>query len=186
MRLAPAGRRHMPEICELMTASSLLQRYGVTRRVARAGLEEALSARDTMIVALDGGEVIGLAWAILTRALDRAAYLRLLLVAEGRHSSGVGTALLGEAERRARVAGCRHMVLVTATNRRARAFYARQDYRYVGKLPGFARPGIAEAIYVKSWKGKRHTAEPQEGVDVSTVFSRVRSAHTPAEKGGAG
>jgi ribosomal protein S18 acetylase RimI-like enzyme len=40
--------------------------------------------------------------------------------------------------------------LVTAKNRRARAFYRRQGYRQVGNLPGFVRPAIDETLYLKN------------------------------------
>ena len=129
----------------------MLQRYGVTRHRAWDSLVEGLRARDLLLVALDGTDVIGLAWVITTRALDRAAYLRLLLVAEGRQSHGVGSALLEDAERRVSVLGSRHMVLlVTTTNRRARSLYTAQGYRHVGDLPGFVRPRIGESLYMKT------------------------------------
>lgn len=135
-----------------MTASPLLQRYAVTLVRARSSLLEALKERDQLVVALDGGDPLGLAWVITTRALDRAAYLRLLLVAEGQQSRGLGAALLADAERRARASGCRHLVLlVTTANWRARTFYARHGYRHVGNLPGFVRPGTGESLYVKSF-----------------------------------
>ena len=151
MRIASATKAHVPGLVRLMTGSPLLSRYGVTRRGARTTLLEGLRERDTLLVALEGGQILGLAWAIATRALDRAAYLRLLLVAEGEQSRGIGAALLGEVERRMRVSGSRHLVLlVTTTNRRGRAFYARQGYRHVGDLPHFARPAIGESLYAKS------------------------------------
>ena len=135
-----------------MTASPLLQRYAVTLVRARSSLLEALRERDQLVVALDGGDPLGLAWVITTRALDRAAYLRLLLVAEGQQSRGLGAALLADAERRARASGCRHLVLlVTTANRRARTFYDRHGYRHVGNLPGFVRPRVGESLYVKSF-----------------------------------
>jgi GNAT superfamily N-acetyltransferase len=152
MRIVPADRTHLVGLVELMSRSPLLRRYGVTSPRARASLAEALKERDVVLVALEAGETLGLAWVITTRALDRAAYLRLLLVAEGEQSHGVGGALLAEAERMARASGCRHLVLlVTTTNRRARAFYARQGYEHVGNLPGFVHPAIGESLYVKSW-----------------------------------
>ena len=43
-------------------------------------------------------------------------------------------------------------MLVTKTNRRARAFYERHGYGRVGDLPGFVRPEIAETLYLKSWR----------------------------------
>ena len=152
MRIASATAAHVAAIAALMAASPLLRRYEVTARDARASMRDALRAGDVLLVALDGHTVVGLAWSIRTRALDRAAYLRLLLVGEGLQSRGVGAALLARTERAARAAGCRHMVLlVTATNRRGRGFYARNGYRHVAHLPGFVRPGIAESLYVKNW-----------------------------------
>jgi GNAT superfamily N-acetyltransferase len=152
MRITRASTAHVPALALLMTASPLLQRYGVTLVGARSSLLEALRARDQLALALEGGEPVGLAWVITTRALDRSAYLRLLLVAGGEQSRGVGAALLADAERRARASGCRHLVLlVTTANRRARTFYARHGYRHVGNLPGFVRPRIGESLYVKSF-----------------------------------
>jgi ribosomal protein S18 acetylase RimI-like enzyme len=152
MRLTRASTAHVPALARLMTASPLLKRYGVTFPRSRSSLLEALRNRDQLVVALESGEPLGLAWVITTRALDRAAYLRLLLVAEGQQSRGLGAALLVDAERRARASGCRHLVLlVTTANRRARIFYARHGYRHVGNLPGFVRPEIGESLYVKSF-----------------------------------
>jgi ribosomal protein S18 acetylase RimI-like enzyme len=150
MRIARATRAHLAEMTQLMARSPLLRRYGVTRHRAHASLSEGLRERDLLLVALEGPDVIGLAWIITTRVLDRAAYLRLLLVAEGTQSRGVGAALLENGERRAHRLGSRHMVLlVTTTNRRARTFYRRQGYRYVGALSGFVRPRLGESLYVK-------------------------------------
>jgi GNAT superfamily N-acetyltransferase len=151
MRIVPATEAHVAAMTELMARSPLLRRYGVTRHSAHASLGEGLKERDLILVALEGREVVGLAWVITTRALDRAAYLRLLLVAEGDQSRGVGAALLADAERRVKRLESRHMVLlVTTANRRARSFYTRQGYRYIGGLPGFVRPRIGESLYVKT------------------------------------
>lgn len=151
MRIVPATKSHLAALTQLMARSPLLRRYGVTRHGASASLGEALRQRDVVLVALEGEQVVGLVWMVATRALDRAAYLRLLVVAEGEQSHGVGATLLEYAERKVRKIGCRHTVLlVTTTNRRARSFYRRHGYRYVGGLPGFVRPGIGESLYVKT------------------------------------
>jgi ribosomal protein S18 acetylase RimI-like enzyme len=152
MSIGLATARDVAALVALMTASPLLRRYGVTSRGARASIIDARKGGDILLVAREQGEIAGLAWIVLTRALDRAAYLRLLLVAERRQSRGVGGALLEEGERYARKRGCRHMLLlVTATNRGARAFYRRHGYRYVGRLPEFVRHGIDESLYVKTF-----------------------------------
>ncbi len=151
MRISSADERDVGALATLMTASPLLHRYRVTARGARAALGEGLRKGDMLLIAREKGEITGLAWVIVSRALDRSAYLRLLLVAEGKQSSGTGAALLATAERRARASRCRHMVLlVTSDNWRARSFYARQGYRRVGDLPSFVRPRIGETLYEKS------------------------------------
>jgi GNAT superfamily N-acetyltransferase len=153
MRIIRASRKHIGAIASLMVASPLLQRYGVTARGARKGLGRGLRQRETLLVALDGNAVVGLAWFIKTAALDRATYLQLLLVAETHQSRGLGALLIARGEREARASGSRHMLmLVTKTNRRARAFYERHGYAHVGDLPGFVRPEIDETLYLKSWR----------------------------------
>ena len=153
IRIVRATTPHIAGMASLMTGSPLLHHYRVTARGAKASLAEAMRERDLLLVAVDRKTVVGLAWVILTRALDRSAYLRLLLVAEGRQSRGVGAALLTRVEREARASHCRHVVLlVTKANRRARSFYEREGYAHVGDLPGFVRAGIAESLYLKSWR----------------------------------
>ena len=153
MRIVHATLQHVPPLARLMAASPLLRRYRVTERGARRNLLSALRARDILLTAVEGDAVVGLAWLVPTRALDRAAYLRLLLVANAHQSRGVGAALLARGERLSREARCRHVVmLVTKTNRRARSFYERHGYTHVGDLGGYVRAGIAESLYVKSWR----------------------------------
>jgi ribosomal protein S18 acetylase RimI-like enzyme len=153
IRIVRASQKHIGPIANLMVASPLLQRYGATARSGRASLAKGLRRRDTIYIAVDGTVVVGLAWFIKTPAFDRALYLQLLLVAESHQSRGVGARLLARGEREARAAGCRHMVfLVTKSNRRARAFYERHGYEYVGDLPGFVRAEIDETLYLKSWR----------------------------------
>lgn len=152
-KIVRARTEHIAAMAALMAASPLLRRYKVTRAGARASLAEGHRNRDILLAAVDARAVVGFAWLLYTRALDRSAYLRLLLVAEGRQSSGLGAALLARGERESRKRGARHLVfLVTKTNRRARSFYEDLGYRHVGDLPGFVRPGIAESLYLKSWR----------------------------------
>ena len=152
MRITRGTARDADSLVRLMTRSPLLRRYGMTAARARAALVDALGERDLLLVAYERGDLVGLAWVVFTRALDRSAYLRLLLVAEGKQSRGVGASLLREAERRARAAQSRHFVfLVTSDNRRARGFYERSGYERVATLRGFVRPNIDESLYVKTF-----------------------------------
>jgi GNAT superfamily N-acetyltransferase len=111
-RIVRARTAHLGPLANLMASSPLLHRYGVTARGARASLAEALRERDLVLVSVDGDAVIGFAWAMTTRALDRSAYLRLLLVSEEQQSRGVGAALLARVEREARASRCRHLMLL--------------------------------------------------------------------------
>jgi ribosomal protein S18 acetylase RimI-like enzyme len=152
-RIVRARTEHIREMATLMADAPLLRRYRVTARGANASLAEAFRERDIVLAAVGGDAVLGFAWVIITRALDQAAYLRLLLVSEEHQSRGIGAALLARTEREARASRCRHLVLlVTKTNRRARSFYERHGYAHVGDLAGFVRPGIAESLYLKSWR----------------------------------
>jgi GNAT superfamily N-acetyltransferase len=150
MRIARARDADVPALARMMADSPLLRRYGVTTRGAHASLAESLRDDDLVLVAIDRG-IVGLAWVVITRALDRSAYLRLLLVAEGRRSQGVGAALLAAVERRAARMRCRHVaLLVTSTNRRARSFYSRHGYARVGTMRDLVRTGIDEVLYIKT------------------------------------
>jgi GNAT superfamily N-acetyltransferase len=155
LRIVNVTAARAPAVAALMASSPLLRRYAVSQRGARASLARARRARDVLLAAVDP-EVVGFAWLIVTRALDESAYLRLLLVAEGRQSAGIGAQLLEAIERAARRRGARHLVLlVTKTNRRARAFYQRHGYEHVGDLPRFVRRTIDEALYAKEIRATR-------------------------------
>ncbi len=145
-----AGVGDLSALAELMAASPLIMRYGATYAAALAALEAAHRAGDLLLIgrAPDGAPV-GLAWVIGSRILTGAAYLRLLLVAEGRQGHGLGARLLAAAEAEAR-AWANHLVLLTTTdNAGGRRFYERHGYRHVGDLPSFAVPGLDEALYHK-------------------------------------
>ena len=109
------------------------------------------SSGDRVIVAAaPGGRLVGMAWVLPSRILTGAAYLRLLLVAEGRQRAGAGAALLAAAEAAGRAVANHLVLLVSAGNAVARRFYERRGYRHVGDLPGLTRPGLDEALYWKT------------------------------------
>jgi ribosomal protein S18 acetylase RimI-like enzyme len=152
--IAPAGAADLAALADLMGASPLLRRYQTTRARAREALERAHRAGDLLLVGRPPGEPpLGLAWVIGSRILTGAAYLRLLLVAEGHQGSGLGARLLAAAEAGARASANHLVLLVTTDNQGARRFYERHGYRHVGDLPGFALPGLDEALYHKALRG---------------------------------
>jgi GNAT superfamily N-acetyltransferase len=151
VHIAPARAEDLPALAGLMAASPLLRRYGATHDTALAALASGHRAGDRLLVGrAAGGAPLGLAWVIGSRILAGAAYLRLLLVAEGRQGRGVGARLLAAAEAEARPWANHLVLLATTDNAAARRFYERQGYRHVGDLPGFAVPGLDEALYQKA------------------------------------
>jgi GNAT superfamily N-acetyltransferase len=135
----------------MMAASPLLVRYGTTQPAALGALTRGQASGDRVTVATTpDGRLVGMAWVLPSRILTGAAYLRLLLVAEGRQQTGVGARLLAAAESAARAVANHLVLLATTDNVGARRFYERHGYRHIGDLPGLARPGLDEALYWKT------------------------------------
>ena len=151
VRIEPARAEDLAALAGLMAASPLLRRYGATRDTALAALESGHRAGDRLLVGrTDEGAPLGLAWLVGSRILTGAAYLRLLLVAEGAQGRGLGARLLAAGEVEARGWANHLVLLATIDNTAARRFYERHGYRYVGDLPGFTAPGLDEALYQKA------------------------------------
>ncbi|MGI9148272.1 MAG: GNAT family N-acetyltransferase [Chloroflexota bacterium] len=138
----------LPDLARLMAGSSLLQRYGVSYASALASLSDALWSGD-LVLAIGETDLHGLAWMSFGPGiLNGAAYLRLLLVAAP--GQGDGRRLLVAAEGEARRRANHVYLLATTDNVKARRFYERHGYRYVGDLPDLVRPGLDEALYHKT------------------------------------
>jgi GNAT superfamily N-acetyltransferase len=151
IRIDLARPTDLPTLAHLLAESPLLRRYGTTASAARRALVRGRRSGDHLLVArAAGAPPVGLAWVIGSRILTGAAYLRLLLVAEGRRRGGLGARLLAAAEAVSRKTANHLFLLVTTDNAGARRFYERRGYRHVGDLAAFARPGLDEALYQKS------------------------------------
>jgi phosphinothricin acetyltransferase len=93
------------------------------------------TARQPVVVAVDGAEVVG--WASLNRFNLRAAYDHVadisVYVARERRGAGIGTALLAALEERARAAGYHKLVLAAfPDNPAGMRLYARSGFSHVG------------------------------------------------------
>jgi GNAT superfamily N-acetyltransferase len=147
--IGSAGPADLPEIATLMAASALLRRYRVDESAALESLTKAFNSGDLLLVSR-AQSLTGLAWlSFAGRVLDGAAYLRLLLVADGARGTGVGSRLLSAAEDRARETANHLYLLATTDNTAARRFYERHGYRHVGDLPRLVWPDLDEALYHK-------------------------------------
>jgi GNAT superfamily N-acetyltransferase len=138
-----AVRSLAPEDYEAVTALLVvLGRPEVTEEtatVARAVFARQLDdeCSDHLVAEDDAGRVVGFCSLQYRARLNHAtleAWVPDLVVAEDVRSTGVGRALLAEAERRARARGCHHLVLESAHFRtRAHAFYEREGMTNPGK-----------------------------------------------------
>lgn len=82
-------------------------------------------------------------------AFGRSAYLKLILVDPETAGRGVGRALIADLERRhLQRAGI--VLLCTADNHPAQAFYERLGYRQVGRLDGYVFPELDELVFFKA------------------------------------
>lgn len=90
------------------------------------GLYSGLMRSATVMVAEQGGAIVGFAAASLANGYVRAVY-----VAPGAAGSGVGGRLLARLERAARVFGVRRLKVDATLN--AAGFYERAGYRKVGR-----------------------------------------------------
>lgn len=82
-----------------------------------------------MLVAVDSGEVLGLTvWRVLEKTFSRSElYIDDLVTDAGHRSSGVGKALLGWCEAKARALRCTQLTLDSGTPRlKAHKFYFRE------------------------------------------------------------
>lgn len=148
--ISEACAADLPEIEALLGGVPLLRRYGISVAAATRDIREGLQRGDLVLLARIDGRPAGLARVVFTPALDRAAYLQLLAVRDDARARGAGGSLLARAEQASRARAANHLLLLATTdNARARAFYERRGYRYVGDLPGYARPELDEALYHK-------------------------------------
>ncbi len=168
VHIRPLRRADIAACATLVAETPLWQRYRYDQARCTADLREALARGDDLHVAVSGAKtVVGLAWVLPRGAFGRVPYLKLLAVASAVRSQGVGPRLLAAAEQYGKL-----MLLVSDFNRRARRFYARNGYRRVGTLPGFALPDVTEIVLFKIL--------PREGVTRKSVGRPRRPARAPA------
>ena len=110
----------------------------VVRRLERLGA----TGVDRVLVAEDGGRIVGLVGIHVSRSLEYdgdAAKISAIVVDESRRGTGVGRALVDAADAEARTRDCEVLWLTTAERRAgAHAFYRALGFEETGRR--FARP----------------------------------------------
>jgi ribosomal protein S18 acetylase RimI-like enzyme len=106
------------------------------------------------------GERVGFVILALSGLLN--GYIRSIAVAATHRDRGIGAQIMRFAESRIFEGSPNAFLCVTSFNERARAFYERLGYRYVGELTNFFVPGVSELLYRKtlgSWSEFRAERE---------------------------
>ena len=140
-------------LAAVVAPQPLLVRYEITaERLARL-LTDAIARGEPVIVAAATDDrdaaPLGFAWFQTRGTFAAGGYLRLIAVAPGDVSRGVGAALLDAVERAVAVDSRHLFLLVSHWNEGARRFYARLGYAEVGRLPAFVRADTDEIICMK-------------------------------------
>lgn len=107
--------------------------------------------RALLRVLVEGGRLAGYAL-VLRRAGSRRARLYSIAVDAAARGQGHGRALLRDAERRARAAGCDALGLeVRADNAAARGLYAAAGYAEIARLPAYYEDGGEGVRLLRRW-----------------------------------
>ena len=140
-----ASREDEAQCARLMSTSepwmTLGRDYEASLIVVRDPIAEAY-------VAEDGGQFVGFVLLSLQGVLN--GYIRTIAVSPSHRSHGVGSQLMAFAEARVFQGSPNAFLCVTSFNDRARAFYERLGYQYVGELTDFFVPGVSELLYRKT------------------------------------
>jgi GNAT superfamily N-acetyltransferase len=127
VEVRPAGPADLPDVLRLVAQLHPDDAPPDAGRAARA-LTEILTRDDhALLVAETGGAITGTLHLVVAPNLthDGApwAIVENVVVDESRRGGGIGSALMHEAERRARQAGCYKVQLMSADHRGVGAFY---------------------------------------------------------------
>ena len=130
----------------------LMKRYGRDEPKLAADLEQALARGDGLLLAVEAGRPVGMAWFLKQGTFGLGGYLKLMAVLPSAQSRGVGAGLLTVFEARLAETAAHGFLLCSDFNASAQAFYERHGWSRVDALPGLVLPDVAELIY---WKRLR-------------------------------
>ena len=140
---------HISEAGAIASMSRLLVEHGLNWRWTPSRVRKSIRDRETMVlVANNDGKLSGFA---IMKFRDADSHLFLLAVAPEMQRAGIGAALLIWLEKSCRTAGMRHIrVEVRAGNHKARKFYDRSGFRFIGQVAGYYDRHEPAVVMVKT------------------------------------
>jgi len=151
VRIEPMGAADLAGAAALVAGHELFARYGLTPSGLAARLYAALVNGDGLLVARLAGVAApaGFVWFLERGTFYHSGYVRLLVVGRGYTGLGIGSRLMDAAEAHIFRAAPDVFLLVNTENHGAQRFYEARGYRRVGRLDGYAAPGLDEYVYRK-------------------------------------
>jgi len=154
MLIRPIQADDIGVLANLMVATPLWQRYGVTVASATARLHQGFTQNATIAVAETQSatgqpQLGGFIWYVTHGAFQRGGYVLLIGVQPTLRSQGIGAALMHHAEQAMYAEVASIFLLVSDFNAAAQRFYQRLGYQRVGAIPDFVLPGVSELIFYK-------------------------------------
>lgn len=149
MIVRPLEPADLPACARIMAENPLWQRYGVTHTSALRRLTNGIESGASILVAEANSGVAGFIWFVEKGAFFRSGYVMLVGVDPAQQGQGVGETLMDSAEKIMFEKSEDVFLLVSDFNEGAQRFYRRRGYIYVGALPGYVLPDVAELIYRK-------------------------------------
>ena len=149
MNVRPLRPADLAACARIMAENPLWQRYGVTKASAYQRLAVGQQQGATILVAETAGVVVGFIWYVEKGAFFRSGYVMLIGVDPAQQGQGVGEILMDAVEHILFATSADVFLLVSDFNEGAQRFYRRRGYIYVGSLPDYVVPGVAELIYRK-------------------------------------
>jgi ribosomal-protein-alanine N-acetyltransferase len=140
---------HISEAGAIASMSRLLVEHGLNWRWTPSRVRKSIRDRETMVlVANIDGKLSGFA---IMKFRDADSHLFLLAVAPEMQRAGIGAALLAWLEKSCQTAGMRYIrVEVRAGNQKARKFYDRSGFRFIGQVAGYYDRHEPAVVMVKT------------------------------------
>ena len=158
METRPATAADLPTLAEGLSRLPLLVRYGRTARALEGALSASLERGDGLLLAVEGGAPVGLAWFLRDGTFGMGGYLRLMAVLPGAQRRGTGAALLAAFEDEVAASSAHAFLLCSDFNVEAQRFYERHGWARAGALPGLVLEGVEEVVYWKRVRGRQPPA----------------------------
>lgn len=142
MEIALASLSDIPELCELLEILfSQEVEFVPNYEVQSRGLARIISNPEVGIIVLarQSGQVVGmcnLLFTVSTALGERVALLEDMIMSPNYRGSGVGSQLLEQAIKFARLNGCKRITLLTdSANEPAQRFYQRHGFGFSTMIP---------------------------------------------------